>query len=121
MQNAGIGAVSISSNDVVDYPQNGPDHMKALATPHGFTLPYLYDETQVIAKVYGTECTPDFLCYNAPGELQYRGRFGASAQTPDSTEICQKRLEAMLQITKTGKWPENEVPSMGCSVEWEFA
>ncbi|WP_306754654.1 hypothetical protein [Paracoccus actinidiae] len=121
MQNAGIGAVSISSNDVVDYPQNGPDHMKALATPHGFTLPYLYDETQVIAKVYGTECTPDFLCYNAPGELQYRGRFGASAQTPDSTEICQKRLEAMLQITKTGKWPENEVPSMGCSVEWESA
>jgi hypothetical protein len=121
MQNSRIGAASISPNDVVDDPQNGPNHMKALTAPHGFTFSYLYDKTQVIAKVYGTECTPDFLCYNAPGELQYRGRFGASAQTPDSTEICQKRLEAMLQITKTGKWPENEVPSMGCSVEWESA
>ena len=121
MQNSRIGAVSISSNDVVDDPQNGPDHMKALAALHGFTFPYLYDKTQVIAKVYGTECTPDFLCYNAPGELQYRGRFGASAQTPDSTEICQKRLEAMLQITETGKGPENKVPSMGCSIEWESA
>ncbi|WP_234853038.1 thioredoxin domain-containing protein [Paracoccus everestensis] len=121
MQNAGIGAVSISSNDVVDDPQNGPDHMKALAALHGFTFLYLYAKTQVIAKVYGTECTPDFLCHNAPGELQYRGRFGASAQTPDSTEICQKRLEAMLQITETGKGPENKVPSMGCSIEWESA
>ena len=113
MQNSRIGAVSISSNDVVDDPQNGPDHMKALAALHGFTFLYLYAKTQVIAKVYGSECTPDFLCHNAPGELQYRGRFGASAQTPDSTEICQKRLEAMLQITETGKGPENKVPSMG--------
>ena len=54
-----------------------------------------------------------FLFYNVRGELQYCDRFGASAQTPDSTEICQKRLEAMLQITETGKGPENKVPSMG--------
>jgi hypothetical protein len=95
--------------------------MKALAAPHGFTFPYLYDETQVIAKVYGTECTPDFLCYNALGELQYRGWFGASAQTPDSTEICHKRLEAMLQIAEVGTGPENQVPSMGCLIKWKSA
>jgi peroxiredoxin len=121
MQDAGIGVVAISANDVADYPQDGPDHMKALAARHGFTFPYLYDETQEIAKAYGAECTPDFFGYNARGELQYRGRFDASARTPGPIEAPRELLEAMLQIAETGQGPEHQVPSMGCSIKWKSA
>ena len=62
-----------------------------------------------------------FLFYNVRGELQYCDRFGASAQTPDSTEICQKRLEAMLQIAEISTGTENQVPSMGCLIKWKSA
>ena len=121
MQDASIGVVAISPNDVADYPRDGPDHMKALAARHGFTFPYLYDETQNVAKAYGAECTPDFFGYNARGELQYRGRSDASARTPGPTEARRELLEAMLQIAEIGTGPENLVPSMGCLIKWKSA
>lgn len=121
MQAAGIGVAAISANDVGEYPQDGPDQMKAEAARHGFTFPYLYDETQVVARAYGAECTPDFFGYNADGGLQYRGRFDASARTPGSAEARRELLEAMLQIAETGKGPENPLPSMGCSIKWKTA
>ncbi|MGN7869166.1 thioredoxin family protein [Paracoccus sp. 22332] len=121
MQAAGIGVVAISANDVAEYPQDGPDQMKTEAARHGFTFPYLYDETQAVARAYGAECTPDFFGYNADGELQYRGRFDASARTPGPAEARRELLEAMLQIAETGKGPENQVPSMGCSIKWKTA
>ncbi|WP_347139872.1 thioredoxin family protein [Paracoccus sp. SSK6] len=121
MQAAGIGVVAISANDVREYPQDGPEYMKAFAERHGFSFPYLFDEAQDVARAYGAECTPDFFGYNAQGELQYRGRFDASARTPGPTDARRELLEAMLQIAETGKGPENQVPSMGCSIKWKTA
>lgn len=121
MQAAGIGVVAISANDADEYPQDGPDQMRAEAARHGFTFPYLYDETQAVARAYGAECTPDFFGYNAKGELQYRGRFDISARTPGPSGARRELLEAMLQIAETGKGPENQVASMGCSIKWKTA
>ncbi|MBU3030203.1 thioredoxin family protein [Paracoccus marinaquae] len=121
MQAAGIGVVAISANDVADYPQDGPEQMKAEADRHGFSFPYLYDETQAVARAYGAECTPDFFGYNADGRLQYRGRFDASARMAGPTDTRRELLEAMLQIAETGKGPEIQTPSMGCSIKWKAA
>lgn len=121
MQAAGIGVVAISANDAVQYPEDGPEQMRVMADRHAFSFPYLYDETQQVARAYGAECTPDFFGYNADGALQYRGRFDASARTAGPTDARRELLEAMLQIAETGQGPESQVPSMGCSIKWKVA
>ena len=121
MQAAGIGVVAISANDVRDYPQDGPQQMKAEAERHGFTFPYLYDETQEVARAYGAECTPDFFGYNAKGELQYRGRLDASGRTAGPSDARRELLEAMLLIAETGIGPEKQISSIGCSIKWKTA
>lgn len=119
LQSAGIGVVAISSNDVAEYPQDGPKQMRELALSRGFSFPYLYDETQDIARAYGAECTPDFFGYNADGQLQYRGRLDASARTAGPSDARRELFEAMIQIADTGKGPQNQVASMGCSIKWK--
>ncbi|MBC9245926.1 thioredoxin family protein [Paracoccus sp. 11-3] len=121
MQVAGIGVVAISANDVRDYPEDAPEHMKTEAARHGFTFPYLYDETQDVAKAYGAECTPDFFGYNADGQLQYRGRFDASTRKTGPDDAKRELLDAMIQISETGFGPENQISSMGCSIKWKTA
>lgn len=118
---AGIGVVAISSNDAVAYPQDGPEAMRAEALRHGFPFPYLYDETQDIARAYGAACTPDFFGYNAAGELQYRGRLDASGRAPGAPDARRELYEAMMQIARTGRGPADQVPSMGCSIKWKDA
>ncbi|WBU54361.1 thioredoxin family protein [Paracoccus sp. SCSIO 75233] len=115
----GIGVVAISANDVADYPRDAPEHMKAEAEKHGFTFPYLYDETQAVAKAYGAECTPDFFGYNAKGELQYRGRLDASGRNPGPADAKRELFEAMVQIAETGEGPREQTASMGCSIKWK--
>ncbi|WP_299847039.1 thioredoxin family protein [uncultured Paracoccus sp.] len=119
LQAAGIGVVAISANDVGDYPQDGPDQMVLEAEKHGFSFPYLYDESQAVARDYGAECTPDFFGYNAAGELQYRGRLDASGRNPGPPDAKRELYEAMLQIAETGQGPRDQVPSMGCSIKWK--
>ncbi|MDP5308061.1 thioredoxin family protein [Paracoccus spongiarum] len=121
MQDAGVGVVAISANDVAEYPQDGPEQMAAEARRHGFVFPYLYDETQQVARAYGAECTPDFFGYNADGRLQYRGRFDASTRMAGPGDARRELLEAMLQIAETGEGPEHQIPSMGCSIKWKSA
>lgn len=121
LQAAGIGVVAISANDVAEYPQDSPGQMKIEAEKHGFTFPYLYDETQRVARAYGAECTPDFFGYNADGELQYRGRLDASRRTAGPSDARRELYEAMIQIAETGKGPEEQIPSMGCSIKWKTA
>lgn len=120
MQAAGIGVAAISSNDASAYPEDGFPQMKAMAERHGFSFPYLYDESQDIARAYGAECTPDFFGYNARGELQYRGRFDESRRSPGSTDARPELLDAMLLIAETGRGPEKQIPSMGCSIKWKI-
>ncbi|WBU65495.1 thioredoxin family protein [Paracoccus aerodenitrificans] len=115
----GIGVVAISANDVADYPQDAPEHMKEEARRHGFTFPYLYDETQDVAKRYGAECTPDFFGYNADGKLQYRGRLDASGRKPGPEDAKRELFDAMVQIAQTKKGPRDQTASMGCSIKWK--
>jgi len=113
----GIGAVAISSNDPDDYPEDSFDNMKAFARKHGFTFPYTVDETQEIARVYGAQCTPDFFGFNASDELQYRGRLDAS-RTSLVPGARRELFEAMKRVAETGRGPEQQTPSMGCSIKW---
>ena len=117
LQADGIGVVAINANDPNDYPQDAPDKMIDFAIAHRFTFPYLFDETQKVAKAYGAVCTPDFFGYNAAGELQYRGRLDVSRTEP-VPNARRELLEAMQQIAKTGKGPREQSASMGCSIKW---
>ena len=118
LQKAGIGVVAISANDPKDYPEDSFPEMQKLAKQLGFTFPYLWDETQDVAKAYGAVCTPDFFGYNANGELQYRGRLDAAHKGPRTPEMKHELVDAMLQIAKTGKGPREQTASMGCSINW---
>jgi peroxiredoxin len=119
LQALGVGVVAISSNDVVSYPQDSPDKMKELAEKLGFPFPYLYDESQDVARAYGAVCTPDFFGYNAQGELQYRGRLDASRKEAGPADLRRDLFEAMKQVAETGRGPEAQTPSMGCSIKWK--
>lgn len=119
LQELGIGVVAISSNDVTTYPQDGPDQMADLAREQGFSFPYLYDESQDVARAFGAACTPDFFGYNADGELQYRGRLDASNRAAGPADARRELFEAMKQVAETGKGPEEQVASIGCSIKWK--
>lgn len=121
LQALGVGVVAISANDVADYPEDAPDRMVELARKHGFTFPYLYDETQEVARAYGAVCTPDFFGYNAKGGLQYRGRLDASNKEAGPESLKRELFEAMKQVAETGRGPREQVPSMGCSIKWKGA
>jgi peroxiredoxin len=104
LQAAGIGVAAICSNDQVAYPEDSFENMKGFARTHGFTFPYLHDETQEVARAYGAVCTPDFFGFNGGDELQYRGRL--------------ELYEAMMAVARTGQGPREQTASMGCSIKW---
>lgn len=116
----GIGVAAISSNDAANYPEDSFDRMKALAKAKNFPFPYLYDESQDVARAFGAVCTPDFFGYNKDLTLQYRGRLDASKKeiTPGAKR---ELLDAMTQIAQTGEGPKEQIPSMGCSIKWKQA
>ena len=118
LQKDGIGVVAIMSNDYTYVPSDSPEKMKEFAANHGMTFPYLVDETQAIGKAYDAVCTPDFFGYNADGELQYRGRLDDAKMNSDAEGRTPELLNAMRQIAETGKGPESQIPSMGCSIKW---
>ncbi|MDI3337316.1 thioredoxin family protein [Defluviimonas aestuarii] len=121
LQALGIGVAAISSNDSVAYPQDGFDEMKAEAVKHGFSFPYLFDESQEVAKAYDAICTPDFFGFNASLELQYRGRLDASGRQAAGPDVKRELFEAMKQVAETDKGPVEQVASMGCSIKWKAA
>lgn len=120
LQALGIGVAAISANDVADYPDDRFDNMARVAQANGFTFPYLYDEPQTTARAYGAACTPDFFGFDAQGGLQYRGRLDASGHNavPDARRDL---YEAIKQIAETGHGPQDQIPSMGCSIKWKAA
>jgi hypothetical protein len=91
--------------------------MKAFAKKHGFTFPYVIDETQDVARGYDAQCTPDFFGFNAKDEQQYRGRLDAS-RTSLVPGARRELYEAMKQVADTGRGPQQQTPSMGCSIKW---
>jgi peroxiredoxin len=114
----GINSVAIMSNDPTDYPEDSFDNMKRVAAELNFPFPYLYDETQTVARAYGAVCTPDFFGYNKDLKLQYRGRLDASRKDP-VPDARRDLFEAMKQVAETGLGPKDQVPSMGCSIKWK--
>lgn len=115
----GIGVAAISSNDVVAYPQDSFDQMRELAESHAFPFPYLFDESQDIAKAYGAVCTPDFFGYKAGLALQYRGRLDGSGRKAGPADLRRDLYEAMREVAQTGKGPADQVASIGCSIKWK--
>jgi peroxiredoxin len=117
LREIGIGTIAIMPNDTRTYAEDSFDNMKAFAARHGFTFPYVIDETQEVAHAYAAQCTPDFFGFNAADELQYRGRLDASRTT--LVPGAQRELyEAMKQVAETGHGPAGQMPSMGCSIKW---
>jgi peroxiredoxin len=118
LQALGINTVAIQPNDPTDYPEDSLDNMKIVAERFRFPFPYLYDETQAIAKAYGAVCTPDFFGYNRNLELQYRGRIDASRKETAPPNVCRDLFEAMKQVALTGAGPNEQFISVGCSIKW---
>ena len=113
-----IKSVAIMSNDQKNYPEDSFENMISFSKKYKFNFPYLVDEIQKIAKTYGAVCTPDFFGYNANLELQYRGRIRELKDLKPVKNNDSDLIKAMRLIAKTGKGPENQIPSMGCSIKW---
>jgi peroxiredoxin len=115
----GLGIVGISSNDAVAYPDDSPEGMRAQAKRLGFTFPYLYDESQQVARAYEAACTPDFFLYDRDLRLVYRGQFDASRPSltvPVTGSDLRRAVEALL----AGKPPLDEQhASLGCGIKWK--
>lgn len=114
----GVKSVAIMPNDMVRYPEDSLENMQRVAEQFGFPFPYLADLTQQVARAYGAVCTPDFFGYNANLELQYRGRLDAAGARRDAPNEPRELFMAMKQVAETGRGPEQQVPSMGCSIKW---
>jgi peroxiredoxin len=114
----GVGSVAIMSNDPTDYPEDSFENMQRLAGELAYPFPYLLDESQAVARAYGAVCTPDFFGYNARLELQYRGRLDESGRRPDAGDVRRDLYLAMKQVAESGRGPEQQIPSIGCSIKW---
>ena len=113
----GVGIVAISSNDVTSHPEDSPTKLAYQAQELTLNFPYLFDESQDVARAYDAQCTPDFFGFNAKLELQYRGRLDASRTSP-VPNARRDLFEAMLAVARTGEGPKDQIASIGCSIKW---
>lgn len=115
----GIRFIAINSNDVEQYPEDAPLHMKTIAKEWGFSFPYLYDETQRVAKAYRAACTPDFFVFDQNLECVYRGQFDDSRPN-NNLPVTGKDLKFALDCLLKGvPIPEVQKPSIGCNIKWK--
>lgn len=114
----GIGIVAISSNDIVNYPQDSPQNMLDLATQKKFPFPYLYDANQSVAKAYKAACTPDFFLYDKEGKTYYRGRYDETNHKNNLNPHGSDLLNAITSLLNGEKAPEVMHPSLGCNIKW---
>ena len=117
-QAKGVAVIGINSNDVGTHPADSPEQMVHEAESRGYTFPYLFDETQKVAKVYGAACTPDFYVFDKNRKLTYRGQLDSSR--PDSgIPVTGKDLRAALDAVLAGKpASDDQKPSIGCNIKW---
>ena len=121
LKTLGINSVAIMSNDTVNYPDDSFENMQRIAGEWEFAFPYLFDESQAVAKAYAAVCTPDFFGYNADLQLQYRGRLDASRKETAASDVRRDLFEAMKKVASTGIGPGEQIASMGCSIKWKQA
>jgi len=114
----GVAIVGINSNDAAAHPQDSPEQMVHEAEARGYSFPYLFDETQEVAKAYGAACTPDFFLYGKERKLVYRGQFDAS-RPGNGVPVTGSDLRIALDAVLAGKSPpERQTPSIGCNIKW---
>ncbi|KQC34351.1 alkyl hydroperoxide reductase [Nonlabens sp. YIK11] len=116
----GFGFVAISSNDVVKYPQDGPEFMEQVADKNDYPFPYLYDATQEVAKAYDAACTPDFYVFDNEDQLVYRGQLDDSRPKNGIPLTGRSIREALDALLGNKQVPENQKPSMGCGIKWKM-
>lgn len=115
----GISFIAISSNDVENYPEDSPELMRLEAKKWGYPFPYLYDETQVVAKAYDAACTPDFYIFDKDLALIYRGQLDSS-RPGNGKELNGKDIRnALDDYLKGNPITENQIPSQGCNIKWK--
>jgi len=115
----GIGFIAISSNDVKNYPQDSPELMKVEAKKLGYPFPYLYDESQEVAKAYDATCTPDFFLFDSGMKLVYRGQLDDSRPSLEKPVTGRDIRSAIDAILKDEEINPNQIPSMGCNIKWK--
>ncbi|HUR42402.1 MAG TPA: thioredoxin family protein [Verrucomicrobiae bacterium] len=119
-QPRGIAFIAISSNDVVNYPQDSPDQMKAHAKAEGYPFPYLYDASQDVAKAYQAACTPDLYLFDSKLSLVYRGQFDESRPNKGAATGTDLR-RAMDSVLAGNAVGAEQQPSVGCNIKWKSA
>ena len=114
-----LSFVAISSNDVVNYPEDSPEKMKELWTELNFTFPYLHDGTQEIAKAYQAECTPEFYLFSSDQKLVYRGRCDETSPGSEQEPNGKDLREAINALLSGSEISQEQFPSMGCNIKWK--
>jgi peroxiredoxin len=114
-----MGIVAISSNDAENYPEDSPEGLKAQAQRLGFKFPYLYDESQAVARSYDAACTPDIYLFNKDFKLVYRGQFDGS-RPGNGIPVTGKDLRAAMDAVLRGEKPSaDQKASIGCNIKWK--
>ncbi len=117
-QPKGVGIIAINSNDVTAYPDDSPENMKRLAQSEGWTFPFLFDESQEVAKAFRAACTPEFYLFGPDRRLVYRGQLDDS-RPRSNVPVTGRDLRAALDAVLSGRpVPEEQVPSVGCNIKW---
>ena len=111
--------VAISSNDIIEYPQDNPERMKELWNSLNLSFPYLFDETQEIAKKYKAECTPEFYLFNQQNKLEYRGRMDETSPSSDKKPSGKDLRVAIDNLLSNQPVCKEQLPSMGCNIKWK--
>ncbi len=115
----GVSFIAISSNDIINYPEDSPEKMKQNAERLGYNFPYLYDESQEVAKAYNAACTPDFYIYDKDMKLAYRGQFDDS-RPGNGKPVTGKDVREALDNMLAGEPVSNkQIPSIGCNIKWK--
>lgn len=117
-QSRAVAMVAINPNDASRYAEDSPAHMGEVAARHGFTFPYLYDESQAVARAYQAVCTPDLFLFDQARQLVYRGQFDAS-RPANGAPVTGADLRAAADAVLAGRAIEHQVPGIGCSIKWK--
>lgn len=118
VQRQGLAVVMISANDITAYPADSPPKMAQLAQAYGFEFPYLYDESQQVARAYRAACTPDFFLFDSAHRLVYRGQYDAS-RPGNRVAIDGRDMRAAVDAVLAGNAPAgDQIPSVGCNIKW---
>ncbi|MCP5103541.1 MAG: thioredoxin family protein [bacterium] len=118
-QAKGAAVVGINSNDIENYPQDGPEHMSEDVEKYGYTFPFLLDETQETATIYKAACTPDFFLFDRERKLVYRGRMDGSRPENDLPTTGEDLRAAMDAVLENRPVPEEQIASLGCNIKWK--